>query len=292
MELKKGISVSNKLSQQQEALAINSGVIYAAQETIPEVNFMNMRFTPRFQHGAILAKPDWRPLSLQDQHMLNPKGAVMDFNTVFLGDLPESLIRQFKGINLLDAKRVEDIYQAFRQNEGLAKELNIALNNFLSSISNHTSYKFHCFGVSYPNLLSVSGQFSHLLKNHAPTEVEYIGLHNDFHGKKSIHKAHTFGNRISINIGKEAREFLFGNLSLIQAYNMIRLKKPEVLSSITLSNMPEVFFGLFPDYPILMVRLQPYQYYIAPTENCFHDGRTIGNNTLDMTMVFFGHFMS
>lgn len=291
MELKRGIFVSNKLSQLQEALAINSGVTYAVQETIPEVNFMNMRFTPRFQHTAILAKPDWRSLNLKDQHVLRPKGAITDFNTIFLGDLPEPLIRQFKGINLLNAKRVEDIYQAFRQHEGLARELNTALNNFLNSISNHTSYKFRCFGVSYPNLLSVSAQFSHLPKNHAPTEVEYIGLHNDFHGKMSIHKAHTFGNRISINIGEEAREFLFVNLSLIQAYNMIRSKKPKVLPDIILSNVPEVFFGLFPDYPILKVRLQPYQYYIAPTENCFHDGRTIGNHTLDMTMIFFGHFM-
>lgn len=291
MKLKRGIFVSNKLSQQKEALKINSGITYAVQETVPEVKFGDMRFTPRFENRAMLAKPDWRSLSLEDENILIPVGAVTDFNTVFLGDLPDSLIIQIKRISLLDAKRVEDIYEAFRQNEDIAKELNITLNDFLKSISNHTSYKFHCFGVNYPNLLSVSAKFSHLPKDHAPTEVEYIGLHNDFHGKMSIHKAYTFGNRICINIGKEAREFLFVNLSLIQVYNMIRLKNPEAFTSLTLSNMPQVFFDSFPDYPILKVRLQPYQYYIAPTENCFHDGRTIGNHTLDMTMVFFGHFI-
>jgi hypothetical protein len=290
MILKRGISLINSLRQQSEAVTINSGICYADQESIPEVNFRQLKFTPQFQKGAVLAKSDWRSLTPQDWNTLHPGNNVTDFNTIFLGDLPDSLIQRFKNIPLLESEKVEDIYKTFRRHEGLAKQLNEDLNTFLKSIANDKPFKFRCFGVSFPDLLSVSGEFRHLPKNHAPTDVQYIGFHNDCTVEMSIHTAHRFGNRISINFGREARDFLFVNLSLIQAYNMVKAKSPELLPELNLVSLPKLFFNLFPDYPILKVKLQPYQYYIAPTDNCFHDGRTLGNTEFDMTMIFFGAF--
>jgi hypothetical protein len=290
MLLKRGIRIINSLRQQQEAVTINSGICYAEQVSIPEVNFSEVKFTPQFQKGAVLAKTDWRSLSPKEWNILQPGQEVTDHNTVFLGDLPDSLIQKFKSLPLLECKRVEDIYYAFRKNEGLAKELNDELNTFLNSMANNKPFKFRCFGVSYPNLFSVSGEFRHLPKNHAPTDVRYIGFHNDCTEEMSIHTAHRFGNRISMNFGREAREFLFVNLSLIQAYNMVKAEGLNLISEINLVTLPKLFFEVFPEYPILRIKLEPYQYYIAPTDNCFHDGRTLGNTAFDMTMIFFGTF--
>ncbi|HEY8931404.1 MAG TPA: hypothetical protein VIM55_19530 [Mucilaginibacter sp.] len=290
MMLKKGIRLINTLRQQREAVAINSGICYAAQETIPEVQFRHITFTPLFQEGAVLPKRDWRSLTETEWTTLNPVSKATDSNNVFLGELPDSLIQRFKSLPLLEAGSIEDIYTIFRKHEDLAKELNNDINAFLTSIADGKPFKFRCFGVSFPNLLSVSGEFSHLPKDHAPTDVRYIGFHNDCTSEMSIHTAYRFGNRISINFGSEAREFLFVNLTLIQAYNMIKAQRPESLSGVTLVTLPNVFFKLFPDYPILKIKLQPYQYYIAPTDNCFHDGRTLGNTSFDMTMIFFGAF--
>jgi len=290
MLLKKGISIINSLRQQQDAVSINSGICYADQVIIPEVSFSKVKFTPQFQEGAVLAKTDWRPLTPMEWNVLQPGQKVTDYNTVFLGDLPDSLIQKFKGLLLLESEKVEDIYYTFRKNESLAKELNDTLNTFLNSMANNKPFKFRCFGVSFPNLLSVSGEFRRLPKNHAPTDVQYIGFHNDCTEEMSIYTAHRFGNRISINFGREAREFLLVNLSLIQAYNMVKAKSPKSISKTDLVTLPKIFFDLFPDYPILRVKLEPYQYYIAPTDNCFHDGRTLGNTAFDMTMIFFGAF--
>ncbi|WDF57307.1 hypothetical protein [Mucilaginibacter sp. KACC 22063] len=290
MILRKGIGLINSLKQQQDAIMINSGICYAAQENIPEVSFRKIKFTPQFQEGAILAKSDWCSLSDKDLHILKPGNKITDYNTIFLGDLPDSLIKRFKKLPLHESETVDDIYAIFRKHEVLAKKLNNDLNIFLNTIADNKPYKFRCFGVSFPNLLSVSAKFYHLPKNHAPTDVQYIGFHNDCTTAMSIHTAHRYGNRISINFGREEREFLFVNLSLIQAYNMIKAKNPESLPDVNLVTIPQIFFKLFPNYPILKVKLKPYQYYIAPTDNCFHDGRTLGNKTFDMTMIFFGGF--
>lgn len=291
MILKKGITLVNLLSQKKEAISINSGICHANAENIPEVNFNDVKFTPIFQLGAVLPKSDWQRLTPKELKTLKSDKNVSDSKTIFLGDLPNSLVQKFKNIPLLNSKKVEDIYDTFRIHQDLAKELNEDLNIFLNSISDNKPFDFRCFGVSFPNLLSVSGVFTHLSKNHKPTDVKYFGIHNDCSEEMSIYTTHKYGNRISINFGSQSRDFLFVNLSIIQAFNMIKKKDPNLLSDISLVNIPNKFFSLFPDYPIIKVKLKPYQYYIAPTNNCFHDGSTLGNNSLDMTMIFFGKFL-
>jgi hypothetical protein len=60
--------------------------------------------------------------------------------------------------------------------------------------------------------------------------------------------------------------------------------------NINIGNISRYFFSHFPDYPVLRVQQKPYQYYIAPTDNCFHDGSTLGNSELDITLIYFGFF--
>lgn len=59
---------------------------------------------------------------------------------------------------------------------------------------------------------------------------------------------------------------------------------------IEIHNIAKYFFSLYPNYPVIRIAQEPYQYYIAPTDNCFHDGSTLGNKRLDITMVYFGEF--
>jgi hypothetical protein len=127
-----------------------------------------------------------------------------------------------------------------------------------------------------------------LQPGYQPQDMKYMGMHNDGTQEMRLYTAHKFGNRISINVGEETRSFLFVNLSMIQAANM--LKKKVDVKKINLSNIRSLFFEHFPGYPVIRVRQKPYQYYIAATNNFFHDGSTLGNTMLDINFVYFGSF--
>ncbi len=61
-------------------------------------------------------------------------------------------------------------------------------------------------------------------------------------------------------------------------------------SKITTANIVESFFKRYSDYPVLRLELKPFQYYIAPTDNFIHDGSTLGNKQIDLTIVYTGIF--
>ena len=62
-------------------------------------------------------------------------------------------------------------------------------------------------------------------------------------------------------------------------------------ANINIANISKYFFKFFPNYPVIKVTLKPYEYYIAPTDNCFHDGSTLGNSNLDISIIYSGWFL-
>jgi hypothetical protein len=72
--------------------------------------------------------------------------------------------------------------------------------------------------------------------------------------------------------------------------NMLRKKIDVVKEGVNFANVRTHFFKHYPDYPVIRIRQKPYQYYIAPTYNCFHDGSTLGSTELDITIIYFGKF--
>jgi hypothetical protein len=290
MKMRAGIGLHNMLARQFDVVSINSGTQRADVNDGGRVDFGDVSFIQIFEDDAILPKQDWRALTRHEKEMLIPKGLSTSANTIVLGQLTENQISLFEDLGLADAGSLPDIYSILRRKEEAAKRVSDELNTFLSGISGGKPHRFHCFGASYPNLASVSGQFSMLQQNHYSGNLQYIGLHNDCTSEMTIGTVHTFGNRISINLGKEPREFLFVNLYLMQAYVMIRKKIAADTEGPRLAMLANTFFTLFPEYPVLKIKLEPYQYYIAPTNNCFHDAQTLNNVSLDITMVLFGNF--
>lgn len=105
-----------------------------------------------------------------------------------------------------------------------------------------------------------------------------VGLHIDNQRGSSLH-------RISINLGSEPRYFLFINLSIQQLYYLVSQTDGNVVSKNSgSSRICRAFMQLFPNYPVVKLRVDPGQAYIAPTEHITHDGCTEGTNSLD---VFF-----
>lgn len=122
-------------------------------------------------------------------------------------------------------------------------------------------------------------------------DIRFIGVHKDSSKDMTLHTAHKYGNRIAFNLGKESRYLLIINLSMLQVYDMIKKKIDIRENEVNNKNITAYFLKLFPDYPVLRIEHKPYHYYIAPTDNCFHDGSTMGSTSLDILMTYLGKFL-
>jgi hypothetical protein len=290
MKLKRGIMIHNQLSEGYDIISMNSGSVFHNDRIADTVDFNGLQYTPQYNEDAYVVKRDWRKLTDVEEKIMCPSSKCNDYNTVYLGDIPDALKICFEQLELHTSKSRDEVLQKFSNDAQKTKELSVKLDSFLSNYANKKPYNFHCIGVNHPNIEMVACDTTKLPPNFKPSDVRYMGLHNDGTKVMTIHTAHKFGNRISINLSSESRSFIFVNLSMIQAFNMLKKKVNLNKNDINIANITQFFLKYFPDYPALKIDLKPYQYYIAPTDNCFHDGSTLGNVNLDICLIYFGSF--
>ena len=292
MELKKGITIDNQFSNGYDAITINSGAVHYTKQAIPVVNYHELSYTPQYVKDAYVTKRDWRKLNRKEIKCLQSSSIKKrkNYNTVYLGEIPEDLKKSFEKLNLKNSVHRNDVLKRFSSDETLTLELSNAISNFLKPISQNKPFNFHTIGVNVPNLEMVGCDTTKLPSGFAPKDVKYLGIHFDRSQKITFRRAFKAGNRISINLGDEPRYFLFVNLSAIQVLNMLKKKVDIKKHNINIHNIAKYFFKNYPNYPVIRVKLLPYQYYIAPTDNCFHDGSTIDKTKLDISIIYFGSF--
>ncbi|WP_420574195.1 hypothetical protein [Kordia sp.] len=291
MKIKRNIMVQNLLPDGVDALMINSGTVHHSHHKAALVSYLDEEFIPEYVNYAYVNKRDWRPLTQEEITCLSPDESCNDHNTLYLGEIPTALKECFQKIGLEHSIDRDEVFERFEANPALTLEATKLLNDFLMPMANNKEFKFHCIGVNYPNVELVASNTTKLPRGFKQAEKKFMGIHNDATQSMTIHNAHEFGNRISINLGKDTRYLLFVNLSLKEAYTMLTEKLDETeIANINVSNIPAYFFKHFPEYPVIRVAQKPYQYYIAATDNYFHDGSTLGGKHLDVCIVYFGSF--
>lgn len=286
--IKKGIGIHTKLPKGFDAIQINSGVIHHSEHKGSQVNYENLSFMPLYIDEAYIPKRDWRPLTDLEKKTLTSSTDLKDHNHIYLGEIPEKAKEYIKEIDFSSCIGRTDVMNRFAAHKELTIALNTELHNFLQTISNNKSFHLHCITANLPNVEMVACDITRLPADFTIPEKKYMGMHNDGTQFMTLHTTYKHGNRICINLGSQTRYFLYVNLSMIQVYNM--LKEVTDITTIDVYNVAETFFKYFPDYPVIRMAQEPYQYYIAPTDNCFHDGSTLGNTELDINMVYFGNF--
>jgi hypothetical protein len=271
MMLKRGIVIKSDLPDFEKQLTINTG-------TSAAINEANMYYTP----NSFIPKRDWQPLSGKTKPLLLGRSDRMQSNSVIrLGKVPEKIENSFRNIKLHECTNPDDVYPTVRKHEDIVKQLAAELDSFFEHFSSNKQYKFHRITRAMPNRDTITCHYRN-------EQFIYIGLHVDRSRLYKLHTAHQSGNRISINLGNESRSLAIVNLTLIQAYNMIKKISPDAL--ITPHNIAGVFFQHYPDYPVVKIEIKPYQFYVAPTDNFFHDATTIGMQSVDITLVYTGNF--
>lgn len=290
MRIKKGIMLHNNFPEGPVSIAINSGVIHHTKQFQEAVNFNGVAFQPSFVDEAYLPKRDWRKLEIEENKILQSNANRNSSNTIYLGELPDDLKKLYQNMQLSDCKNRDEVFAKFRENENGTLELNKAMDKFLNTVSNDKPFKIHYIGSNYPNLDVVACDTTVLPKGYTEKDFKFLGIHNDGTQYVSTYKLHTSGNRLTINLGNQDRYFYFINITLTQALNMLKKKINVYELGIDITNISNYFFKYYPDYPVIKIKQKPYQYYIAPTDNCFHDGSTLGNTALDIIIVYFGAF--
>jgi hypothetical protein len=291
MKIKRQITIHNSLPEGLDALAICSGTTHHSKQKAAVVDYMGEKYAPQFEPYAYLNKKDWRPLNTEEIACVVPYENRNDLNTIYLGVIPDELRTCFEIIHLDESIHRRDIFFRLEKDRAAVKKVTALLHDFLLPMSNDEPFRFHCMGVNNPNLELVAANTVMLPADHEAPDRKLIGLHNDGLNLMTIETAHTYENRISINLGKDSRYFLFVNLYLPEAKKMLQeCMSADEFKNVNISNIPRYFFKHFPDYPVIRIEQKPYQYYIAATFNCFHDGSTLGSENLDVTMTYFGKF--
>ena len=104
MNLKQGLNVKAQKEQILDNLNINSGVIHHSKTNIAEVKIGGNTFKPKFERTAHLPKNDWRSLEQNEYKVLRSSSKALknEFNTIYLGELPNSLKNSFDLLNIKD----------------------------------------------------------------------------------------------------------------------------------------------------------------------------------------------
>jgi hypothetical protein len=290
MEIKRGIMLHNQSGEDSDCVSINSGVEHYTKQDINRVSYGDFSFSPSFEADAFVPRRNWRNLNDREIRILKANERCREANTICLGDIPGNLKRLFQQLALDECKDRNEIFEKFRSRPELTLAINQATDSFLQTKSNGKPFHFHYLGSNLPNLTVVACDTTVMAANYREQDKKYMGIHNDGTKYVSTHRIHTLGNRLTINLGKETRSFLFVNLTMTQALNMLAKKIDPSKHTIDIVNIAKYFFMHFPDYPVIKIDQKPYQYYIAPTDNCFHDGSTAGMTALDVIIVYFGAF--
>ena len=244
-------------------------------ECVPALNGMPCK------SPVYVARKPWRKPSAEEMDLLMSGNENHEnFYFVSLTSIPSYIKKYFEQINLADCKSVMDINR-ITQTASYKKALEQTVLYYEKFAVEKNAAIPHQVYFGEPNL-------PHNTFN--KKENFFIGMHLDSWEQKSNLERPAARNRICINLGKEPRWLLFYNLSYTDMANLTGfdgafLQQPH--------NMYEVlykFFGLYNYYPVIKLQINPYEAYIAPTENIIHDGCTEGTVHKDVNLAIRGYY--
>ena len=124
------------------------------------------------------------------------------------------------------------------------------------------------------------------------TENYYEGLHVDQGDNLPIEMRNSSKNRLLLNLGVEPRYFLFVNLNMQHILNLVMAHGDTEINQHTsgMSRLGLTFMEKYPEYPVIRLRVEPGEGYIAPTDNIIHDGSTEGTKALDIIFTVRSNF--
>jgi hypothetical protein len=117
-----------------------------------------------------------------------------------------------------------------------------------------------------------------------------IGLHLDNWSRRSLEDRASAPNRISVNLGSDARRLLFVNLRLSAIVARLAAAGEFIDKNAGPTEIGRRFMVRFPTYPVIAIEIAPGHAYIAPTEDIIHDASTEQMIHQDICLTLLGYF--
>lgn len=241
----------------------------------------------RYEPGAMIPSTPWRAPTERERAMLVTARAPKRYGVgVGILDIPAPLLRPFAAIRDAAAKKRS-------REEVLKLTARGRFDAAIGAIADHVRLH-HRAGDDEDALPGVAGGIwinppGRTTVTEPPDGEKLIGLHLDNWSDYPIHERADAPNRICINMGIEARFFMFINLPIGEMHKLIERTRPRALGAQKRGTIvARTFMRLIPTYPVIRVRIGPGEAYVAPTENLVHDASSLGMAGPDVNLTLRG----
>jgi len=123
-----------------------------------------------------------------------------------------------------------------------------------------------------------------------PTCGEHVGLHFDNYDRAPFETRHRARNRLVVNFGETERYLVFVNLPMMKLRKVLGVPEGAPVGNWSAYLLRELVERL-PDYPVVRMRIDPGEAYIAPTDHMIHDASTALGRGPDVSLHFIGRFV-
>jgi hypothetical protein len=273
MELASSISILNntvlaeKLSNDHTSIEINSGVIAAK-----ELGFMS------YTSNAYVPKNDWRVLTTPEQNDLFSNEVKRYSEQISIIKCAKNPFNTLIDLGLNTISTLEDSVK-FSGNEYFSEALCDIFEPVLSQIKSIQDTHINMIAYRPKALYTVTEN----------EQGKLIGLHVDNWCRKPLAIREESQNRVCLNVGRSPRYFLFNRLNIKAIHS--KCQHQSLISKDT-ENIHEIlnaYFAHYSDDPIIRIKLNPGEAYIAPTELIIHDGSSLGQSVCDLQVTIRGH---
>lgn len=256
-----------------ERLAINSGV--------------RLETSDAYHPHSYLPRSDWRTPNVDELAVLTSLTTEDYSRTIRVLPLPAEITKICQDMGLDAVADRRSIRQQFAANRPLFEQFELLLNNFLLSMEmvDETAPVIHAFPIATHGLPSITRRYLN-----GSEEYRFCGLHVDCDSGASVVACTSARNRISINLTGEPRHLFFINIALdeLNARYAEQFGLPTNIDD--RNSLVQEFLAHNHTYPVVRLTVQPYEAYIAPTDNIIHEASTLGRTIEDVTLVALGKF--
>ena len=225
-------------------------------------------------------KPWRKPNKHELEFLIAQKNDMNDYQLAGIITIPSFLKKAFEKIKISDCTTHAEINR-LTATAAFKKIVDDTVNYYEQWAAEKNAAIPHNIYLGEPNLPN---------NTYNRKDNYFIGLHLDSFEQKPGAERAVARNRICINLGKEPRYLLFYNIGYINMAKMTGFKDEFLQKS---HNMYEVlyhFFDRYKNYPVIKIKINPYEAYIAPTENIIHDGCTDGCTQKDINLAIRGYY--
>ena len=251
--------------------------IWINRGTVPATRISNESYEPL----ALVPALNWRKPESDEAAILIENDPDPDYtSTIGVIRLPKNLVDQLTEFEISNVSSIGELSEKIQEQPDLFNQIREGFKEVIGKYSYiENGYLIHDILVNDGNRLSTTINMNNKL---------FTGMHIDFWDQLKLNQIDDARNRISFNLGKSPRYFLFINQTISQITD--GLKQHVDISNFNQEKVLKEFFRINPDYPVTKVKVEPFEAYIAPTENLIHDGSTLGSTSKDIQLFTRGYF--